>query len=238
MPEPAKARLIPYWSTGRGEPITVLYNPSELSIEKSVQLAEIAIPGLGAPLQQFVRGQAERLSVDLFFDTTDRGMGAAATSVTTETDKIYSLVRIEPKGHAPPVVEFVWGESVPGRHLLVELGNQRRERFKGVVESVRHKFTLFSPQGVPLRATVSLVLREFAPLHEQARELNKSSPDRSHAHALGAGETLSHVAHRYYLRAGEWRPIARANGIRDPRRLEPGRVLRVPALTEERRAAR
>ena len=233
MAEPAKAQLIPYWSTGKGEAIALLYNPSELSIDKSVQLAEIAIPGLGAPLQQFVRGQAERLSVELFFDTTDRGMGTTATSVTHETDKIYSLARIEPEGHAPPVVEFVWGESVPGRHLLQELGNQRRERFKGVVESVKHKFTLFSPRGVPLRATISLVLREFAPLHEQVPELNKGSPDRSHAHALTAGETLSHVAHRFYLRAAEWRPIARANGIRDPRRLDPGRVLQVPALTDE-----
>jgi nucleoid-associated protein YgaU len=87
---------------------------------------------------------------------------------------------------------------------------------------------------VPLRATVSLVLREFAPLHEQLPQDNPSSPDRSHAHALAAGETLSHVAHRYYLRAGEWRPIARANGIRDPRRLDPGRVLQVPALVDER----
>ena len=39
------------------------------------QFAEIAIPGLDAPLQQFVRGQAEKLTLDLFFDTTDNGMG-------------------------------------------------------------------------------------------------------------------------------------------------------------------
>jgi nucleoid-associated protein YgaU len=229
--EPAKAVLIPIWSTGEGERIEVQFNPTELSIEKGVQLAEIAIPGLWAPLQQFVRGQAERLSVELFFDTTDQGMGAQASSVTHLTDKVYALARVEPNGHAPPRVRFVWGEAIPGRYLPEPVDGQGRESFEGVVESVKHKFTLFSPRGVPLRATVSLALREFAPLHEQLRRLNLTSPDRTHAHVLEAGQTLDRVAHRHYLRAGEWRPIAQANGIADPRRLQPGRVLRVPALS-------
>ena len=33
-------------------------------------------------------------------------------------------------------------------------GNQRRNGFKCIVESVKQKFTLFSPEGVPLRATL------------------------------------------------------------------------------------
>ena len=57
------------------ESIELQYNPTELSWDKSAQIAEIAIPGLDAPLQQFVRGQAEKLTLDLFFDTTDQGMG-------------------------------------------------------------------------------------------------------------------------------------------------------------------
>jgi nucleoid-associated protein YgaU len=230
MAEPTKATLVPIWSTGDGEEIKLLYNPTELSIEKSIQLAEISIPGLWAPLQQFVRGQAERLTVELFFDTTDHGMGADARSVTEETDKIYTLARVEPNGHAPPRVRFTWGDTIPGGHLRFPVAAQGRHSFEGVVESVKHKFTLFSPLGVPLRATVSLTLREFAPLHRQLEQLNLASPDRTHAHVLEAGQTLDRVAHRYYLRAGDWRPIARENGIRDPRRLDPGVVLRVPAL--------
>ena len=55
--------------------IEVQYNPTELSWDKGAQIAEISIPGLDAPLQQFVRGQAEKLTLELFFDTTDHGMG-------------------------------------------------------------------------------------------------------------------------------------------------------------------
>ena len=58
--------------------IEVQYNPTELSWDKGAQIAEISIPGLDAPLQQFVRGQAEKLTLELFFDTTDHGMGKDA----------------------------------------------------------------------------------------------------------------------------------------------------------------
>ncbi len=236
-PAPAQATLQIHWvSRKEPETITLHYNPTELSFEKSVQLAEITLPGLNAPLQQFIRGQAEKLSVELFFDTTDTGMGMDATSVTHQTDPIYALTRIEPSGHAPPVVTFLWGQAVPGQYMPDASGNQRRESFTGVVESVRHKFTLFSPKGIPLRATVSVTIREFAPLHQQLPRANPHSPDRSHAHVLKQTETLSHVAATYYLRAVAWRPVADANAITDPRRLQPGQLLRVPALTGQDRA--
>ena len=38
-----------------------------------MQFAEVAIPGLDAPIIQFVRGQSETLTLDLFFDSTEKG---------------------------------------------------------------------------------------------------------------------------------------------------------------------
>jgi hypothetical protein len=210
----------------------VQFNPKELSFEKQAQIAEINIPGLDAPLQRFIRGNAEKLTLELFCDTTDDGMGVNARSVTEETDKFYQLVKIIPARHAPPVVTFSWNRKFPGDSLESDWGNQRRNSFTGVVESVRQKFTLFSPEGVPLRATVTLVLREYKPIEEQLRQLNLSSPDRSHSHVLAVGETLSAVAAHYYQLPGEWRRIAEANDIEDPRRLETGRVLAIPAIIQ------
>ncbi|NVD97968.1 peptidoglycan-binding protein [Massilia sp. BJB1822] len=235
MAEPARATLVIHWTGRSDEAIALAYNPAELSFDKGVQLAEITIPGLDSPLQQFVRGQAEKLSLELFFDSTDDGMASGARSVTEDTDKIYALTRIEPSSHAPPQVSFIWGKAVPGRYLPAASGNHRRESFRGVVESVKQRFTLFSPEGVPLRATVTLSIREFVPLHEQLARANKQSPDKTHAHVLRERETLAHVAASYYLRAQRWRPIASENAIDDARRLAPGRLLRVPALVGGRR---
>src|SRR5579871_5192519 len=175
MVQPQKAQLKVEWKGRPAEAIPVQYNPTELTFEKSVQFAEIAIPGLDSPLQQYVRGQAEKLTVELFFDTTDQGMGVGATSVTTWTDKIYQLTKIQPDLHAPPVCTFIWNESFPGSSIgagdasgapapsaasqvadavggvvgavigavsggaasATDLGNQRQNGFKCVVESVR-----------------------------------------------------------------------------------------------------
>jgi nucleoid-associated protein YgaU len=235
MPQ-ARARLIIHWDSQPDQPVELVYNPTELNFEKSVQLAEITIPGLNAPLQQFVRGQAEKLTVELFFDTTDAGIGAGAVSVTTQTDLIYALTRIEPSGHAPPTVSFTWGVSVPGNNLPAASGNQRGNEFLGVVESVRQKFTLFSPDGIPLRATLNVTIREFAPLHKQLPRTNPRSPDRTHAHVLTGSETLSHIAASFYRRSTLWRPIADTNRIGDPRRLRAGVLLAVPAILDDRRA--
>lgn len=275
MTQLKKAVIRVYWD-GRSKPedIEVQYNPTEYTFEKQAQIAEIQIPGLDAPLQQFVRGQSEKLTLDLFFDTTEHGTGAGATSVTTETDKIYQLIKIEPTRHAPPVLEFVWSDQIAGANIGAapghvagavtsavasaagaaagaagaaiaaagslgasalaaagaSLGNQRRNGFRCVMESVRQKFTLFSPDGVPLRATLTVSLREYKTLQNQLDELHLSSPDRTHVHVLQQGETLASVATRYYDTPEDWRAVAAENGLDDPRRISPGVFLTVPPL--------
>src|SRR5207237_3772693 len=106
--------------------------------------------------------------------------------------------------------------SLGGAAAGAASGNQRRNGFTCVVESVKQKFTLFSPAGVPLRATLTVALREYKTLDEQLAQLNLSSPDRTHSHVIQRGETLSGIAWQLYRRPGEWRLIAEANNIEDP----------------------
>jgi nucleoid-associated protein YgaU len=276
MTQIKKATIYVEWQKSDREPkqIDVQYNPTEYTLDKQITLGEVAIQGIDAPVQQFVRGNAEKLSLDLFFDTTEHGMGEGAVSVTTETDKIYQLIKIEPERHAPPILTFVWGDKFPGSNVggapggiggaagqavtgalatvtaaadavvssagsiassalaavSAALGNQRRNGFRCVMESIKQKFTLFSPNGVPLRATLTVSLREYKTLDDQLENLNPSSPDRTHAHVLVQGESLSGIAEQYYQRSNQWRAIADANAIYDPRRIEAGRVLKVPTL--------
>lgn len=272
-----KAIIYVEWQERTREPkqIEVQYNPTEYSIDKQVTIGEVAIPGIDAPLQQFVRGSAEKLSLDLFFDTTEQGTGQGAVSVTTETDKIYQLIKIEPERHAPPILTFVWSDQFPGSSIggapgsvagaalqaitgaivgaaaaaadaaiaatgsvgatalaaaSATLGNQRRNGFRCVMEQIKQKFTLFSSDGVPLRATLTVTLREYKTLDDQLHQLNLSSPDRTHAHVVLQGDALASIAQRYYQQPNEWRAIADANFIYDPRRLTPGRVLKIPPL--------
>jgi hypothetical protein len=225
-----RAMLSVTWSNQVQEFIPLQFNPTELSFNKAAQIAEIAIPGLDSPLLQFVRGQDETLTMDLFFDSTENGMGVGATSVTTYTDKFYQLIKMEPDRHAPPICTFQWNRAFPGADVSANVGNQKRTSFQCIVESVRHKYTLFSPEGVPLRATLTVTLREYKTLDEQLAQLNLNSPDKTQAYITQSGDTLSGVAGRHYRRAGEWRRIADANQIEDPRRLFPGAFLTLPPM--------
>ena len=56
------------------------------------------------------------------------------------------------------------------------------------------------------------------------------SPDVAKTRVVRRGDTLSAIAAEEYGDPAVWRPIARANGIVDPRRLPPGQVLTIPVL--------
>jgi len=222
--------------TPKGAPLEVAYNPTEFTLSKNAQFAEIPVPGLDSPLLQFIRGQTETLTLDLFFDTTDAGgTGADAKPVTDKTDLFYQLIKIESESHAPPVVLFSWGgEAFPGHRSYETLAGQNRYGFKGVVESVRQRFTIFSSLGLPLRATISLSLKEYKTLQEQIAEIDHHSPDRTRMHVVKQCETITRIAELTSGQSSDWRAIADWNGIEDPLALDSGKVLEIPSLAQVR----
>ena len=190
--------------------IPLRFNPSEYQLQKSNNFAEIGIPGLESPPIQFVRGAAEKLSLELLADTSDTLEDVRKKYV----DKLRDLMRLNSELHAPPIVAFSWDTQV----------------FKGVLESLSIAYVLFSPDGVPLRAKLSVTLKEYRPAAVQFRESPTFSPDFDKAFVVRRGDTLSGIAGQVYRDPSRWREIARANGIFDPKRIRPGDTLRLPRL--------
>ncbi len=215
-----------------GQALEVQYNPTEFTLNKGVQIAEIAIPGLDTPILQFVRGQSETLTLDLFFDTTDEGTGEGATPVTVRTDKFYQLIKIDGDLHAPPICRFIWGgHEFPGSHFDSSWASQQRANgFDCLVESVRQRFTMFNPKGVPLRATLSVSLREYKTLDQQVEQLNLRSPNHTRTHVVESGQMLNKIADMYYDDSTQWRVIAEANNILNPLAIQPGTLLHLPPI--------
>jgi LysM repeat protein len=117
--------------------------------------------------------------------------------------------------HAPPIVRFTWDTEV----------------FRGVLESLNVTYVLFTPEGVPLRAKLSLSLKEYRPVDIQIKENPTASPDFEKTYVVKRGDTLSGIASAVYRDASVWRNIAANNQIQDPRSLPPGQVLQLPRLT-------
>jgi len=204
---PVKALLRIIVPDSDKQDIPLRFNPTEYQLQKGNTFAEIGIPGLQAPPLQFIRGAAEKLSVDVLVDTSD-----TLEDVRDKyTNRLRGLMDINGKLHAPPIVKFLWGT----------------QEFVGVMESLTITFQLFTQQGVPIRAKLAIVLKQYRP----AALPKKSSPDVEKAYTVRRGDTLSSIAGNLYKDPGLWRVIAQANGISDPRTVEVGRTLTVPRLT-------
>lgn len=211
-----------------GPPMLLDFAPSELSFSKAAQFADVAIPGLEQPLIQFVRGEAETLNLELFFDSTGDGTGPAAVAVTQRVEAFHKLVQVKGDLHTPPLVKVSWGDDFPG----TAMGETETagDTFTAVVTSVARRFTLFSPDGKPLRATVTVALKHYATVADQVTAINYQSADHTRLHLVAEGDTLPLIAHDAYADARKWRVIADHNGLAEVRDLTPGQLLELPPL--------
>lgn len=204
-----KAFIQPINGKSGGRNIAVLFNPTEYSLETSNQFQRTAVPGTATPATQFVSGDTQTLTMDLFFDSYERG-----EDVRKYTRQITALLDIDPALHAPPICIFHWGSL----------------NFKATLEQVNQKFTLFLESGVPVRATLSVTFKEYKTLTEQLQGVRKESSDRTKRITIKQGDALWMLANKEYEDSSLWRPIANANNISNPRLLTVGKELVVPVL--------
>ena len=202
-------------NTVTGNRVSVLFNPEEYTVSKAVQFAQIAVPGLSAPVVQFVHGEAQTLEMELFLDSLEGNSQAAAGSDVRELVKqITSLMDIDPTIHAPPTVLFTWGSL----------------SFTCVLQRAAQRFVMFKADGTPVRARLHVTFSEFRNVDMEAREVKRQTADYSKLHTVCEGDSLASIAWREYGQPTAWRPIALRNGIDDPRRLTAGDVLVLPRL--------
>jgi hypothetical protein len=190
--------------------IPLCFNPTEYQLQKANNFAEIAIPGLETPPIQFVRGASEKLTAEVLVDTSDTLVDVRVADV----NQLRGLMNLNRELHAPPIVRFVWDTQV----------------FLGVLDSLNVSYVLFTPQGIPLRAKLSLSMKEYRPVEIQIKQKPTASPNFEKTWVVRRGDTLSGIAFAVYRDSSAWRAIAAANLIQDPRTLPPGQVLQLPSL--------
>jgi nucleoid-associated protein YgaU len=188
------------------------FNPKEWAITHAADW-KTETTKKGTPPPEFKGPKPASASVEIFLDETDRDGGDISTTVA----KLRTMVAPEPgsvSGNKPsaPHVLFQWGSAI---------------RFKGYVDSVAVKYTLFRADGTPIRGTVTVAMKEFpAPNDKQNPTSGGVSGHRTHR--VVAGDTLASIAYTEYGNPTGWRRLAEANSIDDPLRVRDGAVLHVP----------
>lgn len=203
--------------TGTKDHHDFMFNPEAVRVTKSNTPKQGRQAGRSAPKHQFTTGNPAQLEFgELLFDCFDD-----RKSVYTEHVQWFESLLLADAGlHRPPRVTFAWGSGWGA-------GGGASKINTGIwwVTGLDVNYTMFLPDGTPVRATCKLTLSEEPPEKEE-----KQSPDTAHVHAVSRGETLQAISASEYDDPGEWRRIAQANGIDDPLRLTPGQRLLIPPI--------
>jgi nucleoid-associated protein YgaU len=89
---------------------------------------------------------------------------------------------------------------------------------------------MFLSIGIPVRATLTVTFKEYITPEQQILENPLQSADHTKKHLVMERETLSSIAAQEYGDPKQWRPIAKANNIDNPKVLETGQLLTIPPL--------
>ena len=207
--------------------VTVQFNPETLKVgfANQVKTPDGAGDQTGPAARQFVGAGTTKLGLQLWFDVTALADGAAKENdVRKLTQKVAYYITPQEDGDklVPPAVRFIWGSF----------------QFDGIVESLEESLELFSPEGRPLRASVSLNLTQQRITKFTFRDTAAAGPapplgTRPLAQA-SAGSTVQGLA-AGAGQGGNWQAIAAANGIENPRLLQPGQLVDLNAGVSTRR---
>jgi hypothetical protein len=199
-----------------GNPIKVMFNPKEYAQSKSNSWSQGKNKSTNVPALEFGGGQPTTLTMQLFFDTYEE----KADVRKKYTDAIWELMLIDDslkdkktKKGRPPTVQFHWGGL----------------SFVAVITQIKQNFTLFLPDGTPVRATLDVTFQQTKdPKDHPKQNPTSGGIGGERLWTVSEGDTLQWIAFSVYGDATQWRPIADANRLQRVRTLTPGTVLEIP----------
>lgn len=196
----------------------VQFNPESLKVSFANQIQTPSGAGdqKGTPARQFVGAGTTKLSLQLWFDVTVMPEGPdKVDDVRKLTQKVAFFITPQEEGDKfiPPAVRFLWGSF----------------QFDGIMESLEESLEFFSSEGKPLRANMTLNLSQqkitkFTFRPTAGKPGGASQPGTQPLTQAPAGSNLQGLADSQG-KGNNWQSIAEANGIENPRMLEPGQLI-------------
>jgi hypothetical protein len=140
--------------------VTAQFNPKELTVDKSVPWTKKEKTYAEKVQLEFTGAEARTLTMELLFDGYEQDQGVEPQLLALT--KLASAIEDPSKSKAkeerkrPHHVVVAWGQA-KGQDAA---GDGKMLPFKGVIESLQTKMTMFSPSGVILRATCNVKFKE------------------------------------------------------------------------------
>jgi nucleoid-associated protein YgaU len=213
MPELQKAEILQVDNTSKK--VACQFNPKDFTINRAIKWVYRNKKGKDVGPAEFAGGEAQDLTVKLIFDTTDTGSDVRDKYKTLLEMAEIDETKKDPKTGKgePPMCMFQWGTYLS---------------FKGVIKQISQSFTMFKPDGTPVRANVEVTFSET-----ELAKAGQNPTTRSESRRIWVvheGQTLDWIAYREYGDPACWRHIAETNDLANPLDLRPGQVLKLTPL--------
>ena len=227
MASPAKGLLQAMEGNLKGHAVQFMFNPTEYSITKTNSWTARANKGSNVPNLEFASGEPRQLQLELFFDSYMKREGVQDTDVRKLTNELFNFMMIDDSAECkgpesgmgrPPKCRLVWGKDA-------------KSQFDCYITNCNVKFLMFNEDGIPVRATASLGLKEVCDPKKllPTNPTSLGEPGRK-VWVVNEGDRLDWIAYQEYGDARLWRRIAEANHLTNPLDLRPGMTLAIPPL--------
>lgn len=180
-------------------------------------------------LTEWVGRDSISISFDFMIDELQSGKGQYVEARCRNLDRMAGIVSGE-----PPLCSL---SSEPEK--MIPFGEAWAPHISWFIESLswNPQATIVNRVGNRLRAAGTIIFTQFvddnrlsAAHRDKEKSGGKGRGSRKKTYTVKRGDTLSSIAARkdVYGDASQWKKIAKANKIRDPKKLNIGKVLKIP----------
>jgi hypothetical protein len=219
VPTPGKLTIIPVSDytpvpipTAPFVPYVAMFNPENWQTQETTIYDDSQPAGSVGAEQRYSYTRARTLSFDLIVD----GTGASGETREVLADILYlqNVTGFSGTEHQSNKLFVIWGTQM----------------FQGKLQSMSIKYTLFRPNGTPLRATISLSFVGDTPRLAGFLKLDLQSADRTHPRRVKKSDRLDLLCQYIYRDPRFYIEVARVNGLTTFRKLPVGTNLNYPPV--------
>jgi len=201
---------------------SVYINPEKYSHSFEICYNDVQAQGAPGGSPNFNKVLSETVKFEIVFDGTGVVSSAIpgvipfmADGITKQIAAFKSVVyNYDGEIHSPKYLELVWGTL----------------EFTCRLSALSITYTLFKPDGTPLRARADATFISYKDETELALSSDARSPDLTKVLTVRAGDTLPLMCYGVYGSSNYYTQVAEVNGITDFRNLVVGSMITFPPL--------
>jgi len=200
-----------------GSPYTVMINPASMKRNQIIEYDSIQSEGSPIPELKYKNTPSYTWSFEIVIDCTGV-VDPKKTDLLKEMKTLEKLVyNYNGNIHRPNFVQLLWGENKP---------------FNSVLKKMDTTYTLFKPDGTPLRAKVAFTFSQFVSQKMMNKIMGKKSPDLTHQVTVIEGDTIHSLCERIWQDPKYYVHVARFNNLNKFRKLRGGDQLVFPPIIQ------